>query len=108
VNNPGGANPAFGVRPYQLTSSALADPQQARVAGTARLGLVSGQRSQLTLTSVVHPGLEYGDTISVQLPPDPVTGVRVLEAHLIESVTIPLTVSGAQAITTRSRGGLTS
>jgi hypothetical protein len=107
VNNPAGAGP-FGVRPYRLTSSAFADPQQAHDAGVARLGLVSGQRSSLTITSMVNPGLEYGDTISVLLPPDPITGVRVTEAHLVESVTIPLAVDGVQAITTRSRGGLTS
>lgn len=107
VNAPQNAGP-FGVRPYRLTSSALADPQQAHDAGMAQLGLVSGQRSQLSITSMVNPGLEYGDTISVQLPPDPATGTRVIEAHLIESVTIPLTIDGAQQIVTRSRGGLTS
>lgn len=107
VNNPGAAGP-FGVRVYRLTSSAMSDPQQAHDAAAARLGLVSGQQSSLTVTAAVNPGLEYGDTISVLLPPDPVTGVRVIEAHLIETVTVPLTVDGAQQITTRSRGGLTS
>lgn len=104
VNNPAGAGP-FGVRPYRITSSAITTQQQATEAAAAWLPLVSGQRSTLSLSSVVNPGLEYGDTIAVQLPPDPVTGARSIELHLVESVTVPLTVTEPQQITTRSRGG---
>lgn len=104
ARNPSGAGP-FGVRPYRIDSAAITDAGQAQNVATAYLALVSGQRSTLTLTSLVHPGLEYGDTIAVVLPAD-VTGARQVEAQLVESVTIPLTVSAAQRITTRTRGGL--
>lgn len=107
VNLPSGAGP-FGVRPYRITSSAITTQQQAMEAAAAWLPLVAGQRSTLSLSSVVNPGLEYGDTIAVQLPPDPTTGARPTELHLIESVTVPLTVNDAQQITTRSRGGVSS
>ena len=103
VNNPGAAGP-FGVRPARLASSAITDAQQALQAGNARLAQITGRASQLTLGSAVHPGLEAGDTIAVRLPPDPVSGARLVEAHIVESVTIPLTVDGQQQITTRARG----
>lgn len=106
VNNPAGAGP-FGVRPYRITSSAITSADQARLVATTNLALVAGQRSNLTITSVVNPGLEYGDTIAVQLPPDPQTGARSIELHLVETASVPLTVADPQQITTRSRGGLT-
>jgi hypothetical protein len=102
VNNPGGAGP-FGIRVEPLTSTAITDPQQALQAGQARLAQVAGWPTSLTLSAAVNPGLEDGDTIAVQLPPDPFTGARLVEAHLVESVTVPLTVTDPQQITTRAR-----
>jgi len=102
VNNPAAAGP-FGIRVERLSSTAITDPQQALQAGQARLAQVAGRPTSLTLQSVVNPGLEDGDTIAVQLPPDPFSGARKTEAHIVESVTVPLSLTDPQQITTRAR-----
>jgi hypothetical protein len=52
--------------------------------------------------SVVNPALDAGDVIDVLLPPDSPGARRRAERHLIDVVTIPLTVDGVQRIETRS------
>jgi hypothetical protein len=86
----------FGRVPYRYTSPAMTTSGQATAAATALLNRVKAVNAQLSIESVVHPGLDRGDVITV-LTPDGTT-----ERHLIDSLTIPLTVNGSQQITTRS------
>ncbi|MEV6344121.1 DUF5047 domain-containing protein [Actinoplanes sp. NPDC051851] len=86
----------FGRVPYRYTSAALTTSAQALKAATAILNKAKGVNAQLSIEAVVHPGLDRGDVITV-LAPDGTT-----EVHLIDALTIPLTVSGTQSITTRS------
>jgi hypothetical protein len=82
--------------PYRYTSPAMTSSAQATVAATALLSRVKAVNAQLNVDAVVHPGLDRGDVITV-LTPDGAT-----ERHLVDSVTIPLTVTGTQQIITRS------
>lgn len=102
LNNPGSAGP-FGVRPDRLSSPLINTVEQAQQAATLRLGKVSGAGRKLSLTATVNPGLEPGDTIAVQLPRD-VAGRRLLEAHIVDSVTVPLVPDAVQQIGTRAFG----
>lgn len=86
----------FGRVPYRYTSPAMTTSAQALVAAKALLNRVKAVNAQLSVEAIVHPGLDRGDVITV-LTPDGAT-----ERHLIDSVTIPLTVAGTQQITTRS------
>lgn len=86
----------FGRVPYRYTSPAMTTSAQALLAAKALLNRVKAVNAQLNVEAIVHPGLDRGDVITV-LTPDGVT-----EQHLIDSLTIPLTVSGTQQITTRS------
>lgn len=86
----------FGRVPYRYTSPAMTTSAQALVAATALLNRLKAVNAQLNVESVVHPGLDRGDVITV-LTPDGTT-----ELHLVDSLTIPLTVGGTQQITTRS------
>jgi hypothetical protein len=86
----------FGRVPYRYTSPAMTTSGQATAAATALLNRIKAVNAQLSVEAVVHPGLDRGDVITV-LTPDGST-----ERHLVDSVTIPLTVTGAQQITTRS------
>lgn len=86
----------FGRVPYRYTSPAMTTSGQATAAATALLNRVKAVNAQLSIDAVVHPGLDRGDVITV-LTPDGST-----ERHLIDSLTIPLTVAGSQQITTRS------
>jgi hypothetical protein len=86
----------FGRVPYRYTTPAMTTSAQALVAAKALLNRVKAVNAQLNVEAVVHPGLDRGDVITV-LTPDGTT-----ERHLIDSLTIPLTVGGTQQITTRS------
>lgn len=89
-------NGPFGRVPYRYTSPAMTTSGQALAAATALLNRIKAVNAQLSVDAIVHPGLDRGDVITV-LTPDGVT-----ERHLVDSLTIPLTVGGTQQITTRS------
>ncbi|MET0419316.1 MAG: DUF5047 domain-containing protein [Actinoplanes sp.] len=89
-------NGPFGRVPYRYTSPAMTSSIQATAAATALLNRLKAVNAQLSVEAVVHPGLDRGDVITV-LTPDGVT-----EVHLVDSLTIPLDVSGRQQITARS------
>lgn len=86
----------FGRVPYRYTSPAMTTSAQATVAAKALLNRVKAVNAQLNVEAVVNPALDRGDVITV-LTPDGTS-----EIHLIDSLTIPLSVSGTQQITTRS------
>ncbi len=100
--NPQSAGP-FGIRPDRLSSPLITTAEQAQQAATLRLGKVSGAGRKLSLTAAVNPGLEPGDTIAVQLPRG-LDGRRPVEAHIVDSVTIPLVPDEPQQIGTRAFG----
>ncbi len=86
----------FGRVPFRYTSPAMTSSGQATVAAQALLNRVKAVNAQLNVEAVVNPALDRGDVITV-LTPDSVT-----ELHLVDSLTIPLDISGSQQITTRS------
>ena len=86
----------FGRVPYFWSSPAVTTTAAAMEAATTILHRVKATNAQLNVDAVVHPGLDRGDVISV------VTADGSTELHLVDSLTIPLTVDGAQSITTRS------
>ncbi len=92
----------FGRVPYFFTSPLLTSAAQATAAGTTLLNRVRGLAAQLALESVVNPALDGGDVINVLLPPERADLPRPVERHIIDALTVPLTVDGTQSITTRS------
>lgn len=86
----------FGRVPYFWSSPTVTTAAQALLAARTILNRVKATNAQLAVESVVHPGLDRGDVITV-LSADGRT-----ELHLVDALTIPLTVAGTQAITTRS------
>jgi len=86
----------FGRVPYFWSSPTVRTAQQAAAAGRTILNRVKAVNAQLSVQTVVNPALDRGDVIHVLTPGG------VVERHLVDGVTIPLTVGGAQSITTRS------
>lgn len=103
VNSPVSAGP-FGVRVHRYSTSLTRGAAEAYIIATALLRKMNGLSRQLSLTAAVNPGLEPGDTIAVRLPTDPKTAARLVERHIVDSVTIPLTPDGVQQIVTRTTG----
>lgn len=86
----------FGRVPYFYSSPTLHSTGQALAAAKALLLQVKAVNAQFTIQSVVNPALDRGDVITVLTP----SGTS--ELHMIDSVTIPLDVTGTQQITTKS------
>lgn len=86
----------FGRVPYFYSSPLLRSANHAIEAGRPILNRVKAINAQLNVEAIVHPGLDRGDVITVITP----TGLT--ERHLVDAVTIPLSVDGTQQITTRS------
>ncbi|GAA2566400.1 hypothetical protein GCM10010435_44500 [Winogradskya consettensis] len=86
----------FGRVPYYYSSPNLHTTAQALAAAKALLAKVKAINAQLSVESVVHPGLDRGDVMTVLTP------AGILERHLIDSLTVPLEVGGVQRITARS------
>jgi hypothetical protein len=91
----------FGRVPYFYASPLITTTAQATLAGKSILRRVTGMAAGLDVTSVVNPALEPGDVIEVLLPAR-VGDVPKVERHLIDTLTIPLTNDGTQALQTRS------
>lgn len=92
---------AFGRVPYFYSSQLLTTTGQATAVANLMLRRVRGLAAQLDLTSVVNPALEPGDVIEVLLPARD-GDTPLVERHIVDSVTIPLTADGTQSIQTRS------
>lgn len=92
----------LGYVPFNFDSPLIRNTTQATAAGKTILQKQLGVQMQLSLTAAPNPALDGYDVISVVFPPGDWGTTRPTETHLIESVTIPLTPSGTQQITTRS------
>lgn len=86
----------FGIVPYFVSNPLITEAVWALFYAQALLRKVTGMAAQLTLSSSVNPALRPGDTIAALLPGG------LLEHHLADTVGVPLDVSGAQQIGTRS------
>lgn len=91
----------FGRVPFFFSNALSVSPFLATTIGQALLRDLTGLAAQLDLSSVVNAALEPGDVIDVLLPAR-AGDTRVVERHLIDRVTIPLTSEGTQSISTRS------
>ena len=86
----------FGEVPYFYASPSITTAAQALAAAKTLLVKVKAFNAQLSLEQIVNPALDRGDVVTAVPAPDRV------ERHLIDGITIPLTTTGDQAVTTRS------
>lgn len=92
----------FGIATYKYSSPLLQTADQAIAAGRTILARVRGLNGQLSLTAVRNHALDALDTVDVLLPQDRADIPRATERHIIDKITHPLTVGGAQSIETRA------
>jgi hypothetical protein len=85
----------FGIKTRFYSSPLLTTAPQCTTAAASLLARVTGQHLKVSLTAIVNPALDAGDVILIR------DGRRSV-AHIIDSVTIPLTPGGTQQIETRS------
>jgi hypothetical protein len=85
----------FGQVPYFYSSSLMTTADQCEAAAQKLLAGLLGRVEQLTIRSVVHPGLQPLDAISVQ------QADGSYKTYVVDAVTIPLDVSGTMTVTTR-------
>lgn len=86
----------FGRVPFFYSAPEIADEDQARLAGQGFLDAQRGRGARVSLEAIVNPALEGGDVIAA------VFNSTTTELHLVDGFTVPLSVDGAQTITTRS------
>ncbi|NUT08184.1 MAG: hypothetical protein HOV76_32425 [Hamadaea sp.] len=99
---PGSAGP-FGIVSYFYDTPILANQGEAWAAGLAILSRVSGLASQVSLGQVPNPAIDAFDTLDVMPPRERYDIPRVLERHVVDTVTHPLNVeTAAQQIDGRS------
>lgn len=91
----------FGRVPFFYSSPLITTSAQATKVGKSILRRVTGLAAQVELTNIVNPALEVGDVLHVLLPGRD-GDVPVVESHLIDALTTPLTPGGTQTIRTRS------
>jgi Domain of unknown function (DUF5047) len=89
-------NGSFGRKPRFLVSAALTTTGQCTAAATALLARAQGADTQVQMTAITNPALQSGD---VEL----LRGSAGELVHIIDSHTVPLDLSGTQAITGRSK-----
>lgn len=89
---------SFGKKPRFYVSPLLTTTLQCQTTAAALLARVRGMQAQVSLTTVVNPALEAGDVILLRNAEE-----GVVQAHVIDKVTVPLSPSEAQSIETRSR-----
>jgi hypothetical protein len=85
----------FGTKTRFYASPLLTTTAQCLSAAESWLARTRGMHGSVTLTTTVNPALDAGDVILVR------DGEQVA-AHIIDTVTVPLTHGQAQQITTRS------
>lgn len=86
---------AFGRVPRFYRSPLVADTAQALTAGRAMLTRSTGLTRTRTVECVPNPALEGGDRINI-------TVAGQVEAHIVDSFTLPLGATGPMQISTRS------
>ncbi len=91
----------FGRTPYFLTSATLGNAEDARAAGAALLAKTKVRYTDMSVSAVVNPALESGDTISVTAE----DGSR--QVFVADSFDVPLTADNEQNLTLRTRAAVT-
>lgn len=92
----------LGYVPDYWSSPVLKTAAAAQQAGRALLAQKVGVARQLSLEAVSNPALDASDVIEVVLPRIDRTTTRPVEKHIIDSVSVPFSPGGTQAISTRS------
>lgn len=92
----------FGLVPYYMSSDLFTDAGMAMSAAIGRLPLVTGPRAQFSLTAECNAALDGFDTVRVTLPARGRGQSPVVERHLVDTLTVPMTPAATQAITTSS------
>jgi hypothetical protein len=101
-NHPELAGP-FGVVPYYFDTPIARTVGEGQLAGLAVLAKTVGLASQVSLTQVPNPAVDAFDVIDVLPPRERYDIARVLERHVVDTVTHPLVTDGtAQQIDGRS------
>lgn len=93
----------FGPVPRFYTSPFITTTAQARSAASVLLRKSLGLPYQVNLEAVPNPALEPDDVISVRYPSG--VGSLATEAHIIDTVTIPLDVGTPVSLKTRKQYG---
>lgn len=93
----------FGPVPRFYSSPFITDKGQAQTAATSFLRQQLGVPYQVELSSVVNPALEAWDVIDVVYPERDRSPALRTERHVVDQVSIPLTATGVQSITTRQQ-----
>lgn len=88
-------NGQFGIKPRFYTSPLLTTVAQCTSAATAWLARTTGMHGTVTLTTLVNPALDAGDVLLVR-------DGRSSAIHIIDTLTVPLSPTDTQQITTRS------
>lgn len=78
----------FGQRPRFYRSSLITTQAQADSAAVALLSRVTGVARNVQADTFIHPGLDAGDVLEIEVRPG------VIERHLVESFTLPLGPGG--------------
>lgn len=100
--SPGNEPGPFGIVPYYFDTPILQSDLSARTAGHSILARVAGLASQVSLASVPNPAIDAFDILDVLGPRQRYDIPRVLERHVVDTVTHPLTIGPAQQIDARS------
>lgn len=103
ANSPTRYGGRFGQVPRFYTSPFITTTQQARDAASTLLRKSLGLPYQVSLEAVPNPALEPDDVIQVRYPSGPMS-LRT-EAHIIDSVTIPLDAVTPVSLRTRKQYG---
>lgn len=85
----------FGKKPYFFTSPLLTTTGMCTAAATTRLARVKGIQATVSLDIIVNPALDAGDVVRVW-------DEGKWQIHIIDKLTVPLSVSQSQSIQTRS------
>lgn len=85
----------FGIKTRFYASSLLTTGAQCSSAASAILARTTGMQGSVTLTTLVNPALDAGDVLLVR-------DSGTVAAHIIDTLTIPLSPKDSQQITTRS------
>jgi len=101
INHPDLAGP-FGVSTYFYDTPLPLDDLGAQFTGDAILARVTGLASQASMGSAPNPAMNATDTLDVMPPKERYDIPRVLERHMADTVTHPLTLGSAQHIEGRS------
>jgi hypothetical protein len=101
IGSPELAGP-FGVVVYHFDTPLVMDEFAAKRTGYTILAKVVGLASQVSLTTVPNPAIDAGHAIDVLPPRERYDFQRVLERHVVDTVTHSLAVGGATQIDGRS------